>query len=367
VIAGRIAIAIAAVASCAGLGACVLIRSDGARVDRQALLRDVTEQVIVPGYAELADRAHDLDSAQRALCERPDPERLDTARAELARTSEAWAATLGYGFGPVVDLHLEGQIDFWPARAATVEANVASSEPITDDWVDGLGTAGKGLHAIELLLFAGGEAIDGAPGDDAALAALAASERRCGYLVALGAHLSRSTIRARSAWERSWAEQLVTAGRGSSGYATEADGVSAIVTELVGAVQRVDRTQLESPLGLAEGGSPSPDAVALRLSQRSIASMVATLDGVRAVWDHGLDPAVRSRDPRLADRVAAELEAALAALAAIPEPFAEYVVSGDLAAGRAAIDALRVLARSLATEVSVALAITVGFTDNDGD
>ncbi|UJR79367.1 imelysin family protein [Sandaracinus amylolyticus] len=337
--------------------ACVIISSNAGGVDRAPVLRDSAEIVIVPGYRALAAEAVTLRESLDTLCAAPDAESLEGARTAFRTTSRAWERTLPWAIGPIVDERIEGDIAFWPTRPTTIESSLASATTIDDAWVDGLGATAKGLPALEYLLFERDAVLEDA--------------RRCAYAAALGAHLARTTQRLVAAWEGGYTESFATAGRGSTAWRTQLDALSAMLTEMIASVQTTKMTKLGVPLGNEAGGVPQPSAVELPYAHVSIDAMIATLEGLRALWlvegGEGLDEWVRERDPALADRVLVEIDAAIAALRAIPEPLSTYVQSGDLTAGETAFTALRALERTLATDVSGAIALSVMFTDNDGD
>lgn len=340
-----------------GVGACVIVSTSGTTRDRSPVLRDSAELVIVPGYRDLASEAGALHVAVDALCAAPDAEALEVARAAYLTTSRTWERTLPWGFGPVADERLEGEIEFWPTRPDTIETNLVSGATIDEAWVAGLGVAGKGLPALEYLLFERDAVLEDA--------------RRCAYAAAIAAHLETSTARLLAAWEDGYVEEFATAGRGSTAWRTQLDALSAMLTQMISSVQRIKTAKLGAPLGLDTGGTAQPDAVELPYAHASLAAMVTTLEGLRALWlvdgGFGLDEWVRERDVELADRVLVEIDAAIAALEAIPEPFSTYVAGTDRTESDAALVAIRQLERTLASDVSAAIALSVMFTDNDGD
>ena len=335
--------------------ACVFVSSGGSS-SRLHTLRDTTEQVIVPGYHDLARDAAALREALAGYCAAPDDPGLVGAREAFLVTSATWSRTYAWGFGPVVDERLEGEIAFWPIRTDTVESNLAAGATLDEAWVASLGSAGKGLPVIEYLLFAD------SVGSDA---------RRCAYAAAAAAHLATTTARLADAWDGGYADAVIGAGGESAVYGSQLEAFSAILTQMISAVQRIKLLRLGGPLGITTEGTPQPDAVELPYAEASVAAMVATLEGLRALWTvpdgDGLDEWLTERDAALAARVRDELDAAIAAVGAVPEPLSEYVAGADHTAGDAALEAIRRLERTLATDVSGALAIAVMFTDNDGD
>ena len=341
--------------------------ASGPSFDRNAMLHELGEVVIVPGYRAARDRSVELADASHALCESPSEATLDDARTRWREALVAWNHTLAGGIGPAIDEHLADGIELFPTRPELIEAAIAEATlPIAPADIDALGASAKGLLAIEYLLFA----------DDALT--LLEGETRCAFLVALGDDLVMRTTRLHDAWAReggAFVVQLETAGRESTVYREQRTVISLLVTRLLSTVELVRLTKLGVPLGRRDMSMLAhPEEVESRWGEGSVAAMRADLEGLRAIWlcsdgssdQRGIEDYVRVLDPELADRVTMEIDAALAAIDAVPEPLAEHV-SGATTEADAAYEALRVLGRSIGADVAATLGITVSFTDADGD
>lgn len=355
-------LALAVVLVSASLGSC---DTPPAPYDRAAMLRETAEIVILPGYEAVEADASVLASAARALCASPSPSTLSTAREAWRVTFLDWQRTLAYQFGPTRDQNYGPEMAFWPTRPMTIEANLAATTEITPAWVDTLGAGGKGLYAIEYMLYG--------TGDDAAALTQLQISRRCTYVAALADHVERTSTRIVDAWSPGSGDHLgalATAGEpGNEVYVAQLAAVSTVITQVLTQLRILKLTKLGIPLGNIDG-LPQPGSIETLYAEHSVEAMRANLEGARRLWSaapHSLDGYVRSRRPELADLVLAQFDAATAAISVLPEPFGAYVSGPDHAAGDASYERIRELERAIGNDVSTVLAVSVMFTDNDGD
>lgn len=373
VVARRVSAGLVATVAIVSLASCACGARDApdvpAAFDRAGALRATAERVIVPGLGELASRTAELDRALDALCPAPDVARLEAAREAWLEAYLALERTVPYDFGPARDRNLLPEMAFWPARPESVEAHVAATDEITDAWIERLGASGEGLFSIEYLIFE--------PSDvGAAAAALGGTARRCDYLAALGRHVARTAATLRAAWEGDGGHLAVFASASAPGnltYRSLLTAESVLVSHLVQAIVAIRQGRLARPFGQLHGGVPQPLAVRTRWAHRSVAGMLATLEGARRLYtadgaeDASLEAHVRVRRPELARRVLLEMDAARVALERVPEPLADYAVGADHALGDGAIAELRALERTLGADVVGLLGVSLLPLDMDGD
>lgn len=202
--------------------------------DPQAVLRDLGEVVIVPGYQELHERSQALVSAARTLCMAPAAGALDAAQDAWRAVRGPWKRSEAFGFGPVEDLRIDTAVDFGPARPSSIEAELAKTDPVPENYAASLGDTLKGLPVLEYILF------DPDEGDAAVLTRLQDGEgqptRTCQYVVALAVDVELRARTLLEAWDPAsgnFAGELATAGIGSTVYDERAKAVGAIVNAFV--------------------------------------------------------------------------------------------------------------------------------------
>jgi predicted lipoprotein len=333
---------------------------------RRVLLKGLGEQVFLPRYVEFEERAADLETRAGELCDDPSEETLGGARDAWWASRAPWKRNETVAFGPYAPPDSFGAaIDFWPCRAASVDAVLAGADPIDPSL---LGAAAKGLPALEYLLY--DPALD-------LVAESAPGSRRCEYLAALGSGLSHDATAIREAWDPSAGDflgELVEAGRDSKTYDSIEMALGEVVNRLVYDLEAARGEKLGGPLGSTAGGVPQPDLAESRFSGRSLEDVRDSLRGVEEVCFgadmEGAASLVRYLEGIGRDDLGPELreafDASYAALDAIPDPLTTAVVdSPELV--QAAADAIGVVQRVIQTDVINAMGLMLTFTDADGD
>lgn len=324
---------------------------------RKAALRTVANEVILPVYDEFALAADELANATAALAEAPTPETLAAARAAWRRARAPWMESQAFLLGPVEDNLLDSAID-QTSEPARIEEILASNTPLTPDVVATLGANRKGFHAIEYLLF----------GDTT-------SARRRDYANALAADLATRADELRAAWrEGDYVTRFVEIGRPGASFVTIKAAIDRMVNASIFLAEVVQDAKLGRPMGKQAGGVPNVKLAESGPSDNSLDDIAANLRGLRAVWNGsrsgndttGLGAILAQLHPALDHQVRAELDAALAAIAAVPRPFADALVARapELEAAYAAMQKLR---RTLSVDVIAGLGATLSLNGNDGD
>lgn len=344
-----------------------------------------------------------LAASVGVLCNEPSVEHLEQARQSWRLARRAWMEAQVYEIGPMPGLRLKAQMDWWPANPERMEALIAGDEDLTPEFIGRQGSTVKGLFALERLLWAPDR-------DDAALltgldaAGGPAAERRCRYAAGAAEAMDRSWRQADAIWRGSPSGEAApgagtatatapTARPSSTGggltpplqhFASRQEAINAVVNRLVFVSQELDG-MLAKPLGRRTGGTPQPETAQGTLSGSTVASVVDGLCGIRALWigdrsahctgqdtaaHEAVFPAlgelVRARSPETANHVSAALDAAIAAVQGLPEPFTSTLAQ-DPARVEAAFQAEKALERALSTEVVGVLGVNLTFNANDGD
>jgi predicted lipoprotein len=256
-------------------------------------------------------------------------------------------------------------VDKWPVDPDKDDALMTGDEPL-DDAVVNTGANGRGLPALELLLW--DPAIEDVGSPDA--------DRRHALVRALAADVARQAAAIRDVWApdgEAYATAIAEAGTGSAAYPTAKSAVDVLVNQLLFTTELVLDQKLGRPAG-KRTGTPRPEEVEAGRSGRSLAAIGANLDGLEGVYfamrgdaqGVGLSALIARRSAPADARTRAALAEARALVTAIPEPLDRAVVD-DPAAVDAAYQSLRALRQLMATEIVAVLGATLTFNDNDGD
>ena len=338
-----------------------------------SVLPVIADEVVIPTYADLVSRASGLEDATAVLCASPSTSALQSARDAWRAVREPLKYAEGFSFGPMMDLRVDGALDFWPLREDSLAEALASTEPVTDELIASASSASKGLPVIEYLLFA-------AESDDATLANLAAGStlgRNCAYLAALGRDVHRQATVVYEAWcpdAGNFRDELAKAGRGSEAYPKVQNAVSAVINELIAIAQQMEGMKLATPLGKRDGGQPQPEDVEAPFADHGIEDLVANLDGVRGVYSGSRNgrsrasftQAMNERQPELNRAILDKIDDCRNADLAIPRPLSQAVVSSP-AAVEGAFVCHKQLLRLLQADLAGTLGVTPTFNDSDGD
>lgn len=330
-------LALAVAAAATGLAGC---SSDdgGAPVDRAALADALYREVILPGYAGLAERSDELAAALTDACVTAPPtaEARNDAQQAWRDAQRAWSATRAYRFGPTQRLRIMAKIAY-PVDEAKIDAVLAGTEPLDAVAVARLGADRRGLGAVELVLF-GDDPID---------------ERGCAFAVAAAevvADGARTAVEAWAAEPPADADELI------------ADSVNGMIFALAD----VADMRLAFAAGAADG-TPAPAEIDRGPAHAALDDVVAVLDSVESMRRGGPSGGIGAllaagnddADRRLGD----ELAAARAAVATVPSPLADAPTAPVLAA----YEAVRVPLVTMRTEVASLLGVTLQLGDADGD
>ena len=339
--------------------------------DRSDMLAHLARRVMLPAYLAFEAETVALQRAATALCEAPSMGQLEAAQASWKRAAELWRRSEAFQLG--VTRSYAKSIGYWPTRPRRLQLALTSEEPITPAFVEAMGVSAHGLSALEQLLF------DDRIGEAGALRAIREGEsakRRCGYLVALTAHLAGRAQAVAGLWrpeQGDFSGNIARAGQGGAAYPTSHQAISEIVNQMVSAVEVTMLKKIGKPLH-GNGRKPWPDAVEAGRSGASTALALATLEGAFAIYSGdvasqpglGFDDFLTALNSALGSRITQQFQAAMAAVQIIQPPLRVAIVEQPQTV-RAAYEAVHQLLILLKVDMTNVLSVTVDFSDNDGD
>ena len=340
--------------------------------NRQALLTNVTDSLILPGHDALLTALRDLEASTRAFAANPNAGTLEAAQKAWLNANLARMAVLTYRLGPVDESLLHNRLDNRPPRTAFIDDEIlAGTMPIDAAYIDSIGSSSVGLGAMEYLLF------DPAGGDAAVLATFSGDggARRRELLVALAAAMPPKAEELRRIWAAD-GENYAAAFVAADMDAGELQGsINMLTNQLISDVEQIINDRLGKPLGKRTNGALRPDLVEAPYSGATLPRIIATLQGQRAVFTGGdglgLDDyldflGARADDGLLSKAITAQFDAAIAALEAIDGPL-ETAIYDDPAGVEAAYQEVFDLLVLLKADMVNQLGLTLTFNDSDGD
>lgn len=309
------------------------------------MLNDFANTVVLATYTDLDNKAGELLSAVKAL-------EADTTQGNLEKAQQAWKATRtpwemseAFLFGPVDTQGLDPALDSWPVDHVNLQSVLDSGDALTVDFVSGLEDTQKGFHTIEFLLFR--------EGDQRKVSDITARELE--YLVSTAENLKASTSQLRLAWApegENFSSAVAQAGTGSAIYPSQSAAVQEMVNGMITIADEVANGKISDPYNESD-----TTLVESQFSFNSISDFQDNIRGIQNVYmgkfmtdGQGLNEFVNSQDPALDVRFQQEVQAAIDAIGAIPDPFRDSITA-NRSAVQVAIDAVSTVQQTLEQDI----------------
>jgi predicted lipoprotein len=332
------------------------------------MITNITDDIIVAGYADLAAQGDALLLATQTLL-------TSTSQADLVAAQNAWKAARqpweqgeAHIFGPVDSLSIDPHLDSWPLNTTDLQTQLDSSEGFDAETIKGWNDDVQGFHTMEYLLFG-----DGVNSNTKQIADLTTKERE--YLIALAEVFRDYAVQLDDAWQVSYnpqdtnalpyAELLKTPGDANNAiYSSELAVIEELINGMIGIVDEVGNGKIADPFGESLATADT-SKVESQYSWNSLTDFADNIIGVRNVYQGeltgsadktGLIDFVAAADAQLSARVASEIDDAITKIQAISGttdmPFRQAILDE---AGRervqTAVDALTTLQTSLESDV----------------
>ena len=319
--------------------------SQAAAFDAGTMLNDFANTVVLATYTELDSKAGELLAAVKVLA-------ADTSQANLEKAQQAWKATRkpweqseAFLFGPVDTQGLDPALDSWPVDHVNLQSVLDSNDALTVDFVSGLEDTQKGFHTIEFLLFRDG---DQRKASDI-------TDRELEYLVSTTENLKASTAQLRLAWApegENFSNTVAQAGEGSTVYPSQSAAVQEMINGMIVIADEVANGKISDPYNESD-----TTLVESQFSFNSISDFQDNIRGIQNVYmgkfmtdGQGLNEFVNSKDADLDARFQQEVQAAIDAIGAIPDPFRDSITA-NRGAVQIAIDAVSKVQQTLEQDI----------------
>ncbi|WP_351075760.1 imelysin family protein [Shewanella sp. CAL98-MNA-CIBAN-0140] len=333
------------------------------------MITNLTDDVIVAGYANLAAKGDALLLATQALLS------ASTTQADLVAAQNAWKSARepweqgeSHIFGPVDSLSIDPHLDSWPLNTTDLQTQLDSNSGFDAETIKAWNDDVQGFHTMEYLLFG-----NGVDSNTKLIANLTTSERE--YLIALAEVFRDYTALLDDAWQVNYnaegataipyADLLKTPGDATNTiYSSQLAVIEELINGMIGIVDEVGNGKIADPFGESLTTADT-SKVESQYSWNSLTDFSNNIIGVRNVYQgeftggadkQGLIDFVTAADATLATRVASEIDDAILKIQAISGstsmPFRQAILDDD---GRArtqvAVDALTKLQATLQSDV----------------
>jgi uncharacterized protein len=337
--------------------------------DRQAMLANYVDNLIIPGYQNFKKETDEMASAVTAFTTNPTTATLADARKEYQEAYLAWQDVSAYEFGPADEQLLRNNLNIYPTTTSQVENNISTGSYNLQTTAN---MSAKGFPALDYLLY--GQSSDAAVVDRFTTAANAANRRK--YLQDITNLIKEAADDTHTGWTTgNTAKNFKETGGTAVG-----SSIGNLVNQFNFEVDLTKRAKVGIPTGRFSAGTPIPDRVEAYYSNTSLALLERNLKALKATFmgqsvsganGPGLDDylnhvGAKYADKNLSDAIIQQFDAALVAVAAVPVPLSQAVTSHPQAVTKV-YDELQKLIVLTKTDMPAALGVTITYTDNDGD
>ncbi|UXX80127.1 imelysin family protein [Reichenbachiella carrageenanivorans] len=329
--------------------------------DRSEILEQVASALILPSYKKLDTELKSLQLSATAFNQNPSTSTLANLKSSLQKARLAWATSETFNFGPVDQLALATQVNFWPVNTIGIEEEITNYDP-TKDYKSLLASNKKGFSAIEYLLYQEEEAVT--------IAAFNNSSRQ-GLLTFFVEDLLRISTEIHSAWLDNYNQTFIT----STGSDVNSSA-TILANELIMLSEQIKNKKLGEPLGLVSTITADPSIVEAYYAKQSLALIKTNLETMKQTFNgtdgsgfddflNALDITYEGQEP-LSSTINSQFDKCLTAVAAINGSLQE-AINSDASHTEDLYDEMRALIVLLKSDMMSQLSLTVVPGDNDGD
>ena len=328
--------------------------------DRSVILIQAADSIILPTYEHLVEQIDQLTKATEAFIQVPNATQLANLKTRHFEARMAWKTAEAFNFGPIDDMALASQMDFWPIHVKGVEEDIlAYDAEVIGEKI--LPSNRKGFAVIEYLLFHLSE--------DEILNQFEQDGRR-GMLNYYVNDLLKNAQAMQQEWiEGDYYSTFVT----STGQDVTA-GSTLLANELIMLAERTQMIRIGRPLGLTSFTDSDPTLVESFYAQKSLELISANLEIIQLVFngaegqgfDYYLDALDLENEIKLSEQINDQIASCISSLKGIQGALQVAILSHpdqveDL------YNELGALIVLLKSDMMSQLGLTVIYGDSDGD
>ena len=255
----------------------------------EALVDNLTDNVIVAGYTELHTKVAQLTAALSVLETSPSKANLQAAQGAWRAARVPWESGEGHIFGPIDTQGVDPASDSWPVIKSDLDGSLGGWN--AGDSTDAFADEVRGFHAIEYVLFG-----DGVKTNTRKIGDL--STKQLAYTHALGASMEKQMKLLLDSW--------------NNGYTTTFKGFTpaAAAEELLGGV-----IGIADEVGNGKMGDPYNDKdttlVESQFSWNSTTDFTNNIKSIKKVWAGGLGALMTQVNATKAATITTQIETAI--------------------------------------------------------
>ena len=206
----------------------------------QTVINDFTDDVALSQYSDLVNASNDLNTKIATLNNDATDANLTAAQNSWRALRTVWEQCEGFLFGPVEDNEYDPQMDTWPTDANEFDSLLNSNDNLELADIEALPYNLRGFHPVEYLIF----------GENGAKKASDITAREKKYMVSATMDIVNICNSINASWTQAptnFAEQVKTAGNGSTVYSNKQELFIAIIGAMQGICEEVGEGKMKEP------------------------------------------------------------------------------------------------------------------------
>jgi predicted lipoprotein len=286
----------------------------------QSVLTDFTNNVALSSYLNLSVKANNLNIALQNLNANTTDANLTTAKQAWLDMRTVWEQSEGFLFGPVEDNDYDPNMDTWPTDYVQMDSLLASNNALEVSDVQNFTLSLRGFHPIEYMIF----------GDHGTRTAASLTARQKLYISSLSTDITNTCNDLYLSWSSApvnFAQQVITAGKGSTKYAKRQEAFLAMTGALIGICEEVGEGKMKEPFDARD-----PQLVESPYSGNSATDFKNNIIGIRNVYmglngGKGLKDLVAAKNKSLDNTIQNQITAAINSFDNITQPYEEAITN----------------------------------------
>ncbi len=336
--------------------------------DHGALARQVIEQHIRPGYAQLLTAAKGLEVDIGTYCRAPPGGKPTSVKKAFGSAVLAWSRIEHLRFGPIQKKSRHARMVFWPDRKGLGRKQVALALRKRDvsvtarETLQGKSVALQGFGALEYILYAKGSNKLSQLGP--------ARTHRCAFMKAIAANIVHISKEVLGQWSGTggYAATFLQPGPNNLAYLEPKEVTLEIAKSYLVGLERVRDIRIAGPLGLQRKSTRRKTA-AFERSGLSTIAIAANLEGILHLFEKGgLMDRIELHESGMGKAIQNDLKLSLKQLKSIRLPMKAAVEDSGAEDKLMAIGfPLKTVREDAALVLAKAAGLALGFNALDGD
>jgi predicted lipoprotein len=286
----------------------------------QSVLTDFTNNVALNSYLNLSVKATALNTALQNLNANSTEENLSVARQAWKEMRTVWEQSEAFLFGPVEDNDYDPNMDTWPTDYVQMDSLLASNNALEVSDIQNFTLSLRGFHPIEYMIF----------GDHGNRTAASLTTRQKLYISSLSTDITNTCNDLYLSWSSAplnFAQQVITAGKGSTKYAKRQEVFMAMAGALIGICEEVGEGKMKEPFDARD-----PQLVESPYSGNSATDFKNNIIGIQNVYmglngGKGLKDLVAAKNKSLDNKIQNQITAAINSFDNITQPYEEAITN----------------------------------------